>query len=66
MKTASGLQPAFVEDVMAASGCKIEGTPWAALEVRYDADAKIEGLGMPPLKHLSPACRGQLQAELSV
>jgi TonB family protein len=57
MKTASGFRPDLVEDLMAASGCKVEGTPWAALEVTYDAGAKVERLAMPPMNDLSLACR---------
>ena len=57
MRTASEFPHELVEDLLAASGCRVEGTAWAALEVRYGSDAKAEQLGMHSMEHLSPACR---------
>ena len=55
MKTAD-FPADLVDDVMAASGCRVEGVHWAALEVRRDAGSKIERLTMPPMASLSPEC----------
>jgi TonB family protein len=56
MKTAE-IQPGLADDLMAASGCKDDGALWTALEVRYDADANVEALNMPPMDSLSPECQ---------
>jgi TonB family protein len=56
MKTAE-IQPGLADDLMAASGCKVDRALWTALEVRYDADANVEALNMPPMDSLSPECQ---------
>ena len=64
MRTLSDLVPGLPEEILAAAGCRIEGTPWAHLEIRHDATGRREALGsaLPPA--LGPECQRAARALL--
>jgi TonB family protein len=56
MGTPLDLLPELAEEAMAAGGCRIDGTPWALLEVRHDADGRRQGFAIVVPKDVPSAC----------
>jgi TonB family protein len=64
MRTLSDLVPGLSEEILAAAGCSMKGSPWALLEIRYDAAGRREGLGSAIPPEIGPECQRAARALL--